>query len=277
MNHIGIMQGRLVPPTDDRIQCFPRDNWESEFKYAAMAGLDCIEWIYDEYGADINPISSDAGIKKMQSLSSFHGVQILSLCADYFMEKPMIRASKLKIKERSEVLTWLIHRCQEVGINRIVLPFVDASRIDNNEEMDILCKVLEPILMIADTAKIEIHLETSLNPIKFAELLSNLSHQMLKVNYDSGNSSSLGYKPEDEFNAYGKHIGSVHIKDRIYGGGTVELEKGDTDFPSLFDCLNKINYTGDYILQVAREIPGDEVNLAKKNRAFVVNHLEQRN
>ena len=28
---IGIMQGRLVPPTDNRIQCFPRQTWADEF------------------------------------------------------------------------------------------------------------------------------------------------------------------------------------------------------------------------------------------------------
>ena len=43
MTHIGIMQGRLVPPTDDRIQCFPRERWADEFELAAQAGLDCIE------------------------------------------------------------------------------------------------------------------------------------------------------------------------------------------------------------------------------------------
>ncbi len=45
MPRIGIMQGRLVPPINNRIQCFPRDNWRIEFEYAAKAHLDCIEWI----------------------------------------------------------------------------------------------------------------------------------------------------------------------------------------------------------------------------------------
>ena len=38
---------------------------------------------------------------------------------------------------------------------------------------------------------------------------------MIKVNYDSGNSASLGYDPTDEFAAYGERVGSVHIKDRV--------------------------------------------------------------
>ena len=35
MAHIGIMQGRMIPPTDNRIQCFPRERWADEFELAA--------------------------------------------------------------------------------------------------------------------------------------------------------------------------------------------------------------------------------------------------
>ena len=42
---------------------------------------------------------------------------------------------------------------------------------------------------------IELHLETSLAPAEFVKLLDRMPHPKLKVNYDSGNSSSLGYAP----------------------------------------------------------------------------------
>ena len=47
MNKIGIMQGRLSPPIDGRIQAFPINDWESEFEKASKIGFDCIEWIFD--------------------------------------------------------------------------------------------------------------------------------------------------------------------------------------------------------------------------------------
>lgn len=93
------------------------------------------------------------------------------------------------------------------------------------------------------------------------------------MNYDSGNSSSLGYKPAEEFAAYGKRVGSVHIKDRKLKGTTVALTTGDTDFDSLFKCLADISYAGDYILQVARGEAGQEVEWAKRNREFVEKNL----
>ena len=76
------MQGRLVPPLDGRIQCFPRMNWADEFESAARAGIDTIEWIYDEFGADVNPIATDEGINSIQELSALHGVDVVSVCAD---------------------------------------------------------------------------------------------------------------------------------------------------------------------------------------------------
>ena len=95
-------------------------------------------------------------------------------------------------------------------------------------------------------------------PQAFRELLDLLDHPLVKVNYDAGNSASLGYRPEDEFAAYGARVGSVHIKDRRLGATTVPLGQGDTDFPSLREQLIQYDYRGDFVLQVARGEAGDE-------------------
>jgi hexulose-6-phosphate isomerase len=153
------------------------------------------------------------------------------------------------------------------------VPFVDASRIESEADVDCVVAVLQSILPVADETGIEIHLETSLSPTHFAELLAKIPHPKIKVNYDSGNSSSLGYRPVDEFAAYGERIGSVHIKDRIYGGGTVRLGTGDADLRGLAHCLKSVGYAGEYILQVARNSAGDEVAWARQNRAFLVDLL----
>ena len=273
MTHIGIMQGRLIPPTDNRIQCFPRERWADEFELAARAGLDCIEWIYDLYGADANPLATDSGLEKLRDLAMQHKVKILSICADYFMDKPLVRASQAELEQRLNTLTWLLKRGRLIGINRMVIPFVDASRIDTQNEFDGVVMLLQRVLEQARKAAIEIHLETSLAPGRFAELLSRLPDPLLKVNYDSGNSSSLGYDPREEFAAYGERVGSVHIKDRLRGAGTVPLGTGDADFPALAEGLRKVSYKGDFILQVARGTSGDEVAWARQNRDFVLKNF----
>ena len=209
----------------------------------------------------------------MKALAQQHGVQVLSVCADYFMDKPLVRANQSELKERLGTLFWLLQQGQRLGINRVVLPFVDASRIDTNEEFDSVVMTLKRVLHKAEETAIEIHLETSLISIRFAELLHEVSHPLLKANYDSGNSSSLGYAPKDEFAAYGQRVGSVHIKDRILGGSTVPLGTGDADFQALADGLKSVGYAGDFILQVARSASGDEVVWARQNREFVLKHF----
>jgi hexulose-6-phosphate isomerase len=273
MTLIGIMQGRLVPPVDDTIYHFPRDIWAEEFALAAQANLDCIEWIYDLYGADANPISTDDGIETIKQLSRKHNVQILSLCANCFIEEPLVRANETELEERMKRMSWLLHRCQLVGINRIVLPFLDASTIETDKEFKSVLAVLKQVLYVAEETNVAIHLETSLVPSRYAKFLAKLSSPMLKVNYDLGNSASLGYDIHKEFAAYGERIGSVHVKDRIRGKGTVPLGTGDADFKVLSDCLKGIGFKSDFILEAARGTVGDEVAWAKRNREFILTHL----
>jgi hexulose-6-phosphate isomerase len=263
------MQGRLVPPEPGRFQSFPRERWESEFSYAPQVPFDYIEWIYDLYGREVNPLGTSAGVERLNRLSRSSGVSIRSVCADYFMDKPLLRCSEREIEERLQELRRIVQNARAVGVNRVVIPFVDASAIRSAEDLAAVRNAVAAAMPIAHETEVEIHLETSLGPAEFAGLLEELPDPMLKVNYDSGNSASLGYSPVDEFRAYGERIGSVHIKDRLLNGGTVPLGTGNADFHSLFACLEKIEYRGDFTQQVARGVPGDEVEWAKQNVAWV--------
>ena len=269
MRRVGIMQGRLLPPVVGRFQSFPGGNWHEEFGLAAQAGLDCIEWIYDVFGLDRNPLEVDDSPARLLALSSQHGVEVHSVCADYFMERLLLRGATKARSDSRAALIRLIHRGAELGVERIVLPFVDASSLSGQPERDELIAVLPEILAATATSSVELHLETDLGPAAFAGLLTRLPSSRIRVNYDSGNSAALGYSPRDEFAAYGERVGSVHIKDRVRGGGTVPLGTGDADFSELADQLRRIEYQGEFILQAARGADGDEVALAKQNRAFV--------
>ncbi len=252
------MQGRLCEPEDGRFQSFPRRHWRLEIERAAQIGLRGIEWIYDLYGEGANPIETEDGRQELIRLLSERGVTVVSVCADYFMDRPLLRSSPEERAALLERLEWLLGVCGELGVGRVVLPFVDASSIRNEAERAQVIAALRQVLPSAERHAVELHLETDLDPDAFQQLLSLLEHPLIRVNYDAGNSASLGYLPEDEFDAYGPRVGSVHIKDRQRGGGTVELGQGDTDFRSLREQLIKYDYRGDFVLQVARGEPGDE-------------------
>jgi hexulose-6-phosphate isomerase len=257
---IGIMQGRLISPEPERLQAFPRLRWQQEFALAPTVGLQSIEWIYDLHGEDVNPIATAAGVQSVKSLAAEHNVSVVSLCADYFIDKPSLDQDKL---------VWLLERCQLAGISRLVLPFVDASRIETPTQTERVIAMLREVLSDATRHQVEIHLETSLPPNSLAAMLDALPHSLLKVNYDSGNSASLGYSPIEEFAAYGNRVGSIHIKDRLRNGGTVPLGSGAADFSALFKALEQVSYVGDFVLQVARETPGQEVALAQRNLSWL--------
>jgi hexulose-6-phosphate isomerase len=266
---IGIMQGRLSPPVGNTIQAFPADHWADEFPAAEAAGLYCIEWIYDVGGDHVNPICSDEGAARFKQLQARHHIVVESLCADYFMPEPLLKGAALARRERREKLLWLLRRATALGISRVVLPFVDGSKIEDEAEGRDLAALLSGLFAEAGTDIPEIHLETSLPPARFAALLAQIDHPRVKVNYDSGNSSSLGYDCDEEFAAYGSRIGSLHVKDRLLGGGTVPLGEGDADFPKLVKNIEAIQYQGPIILQVARSETGHETDWAIHNRQTV--------
>jgi hexulose-6-phosphate isomerase len=257
------MQGRLLPPEGGTLQCFPRSRWADEFDLAAMVPLEYIEWIVDSYGKEDNPLTTSGGIQRLKSLMDSTGVAIRSICADYFMEYPLVRC-----KESMDLLLLLLDRCNAIGAQRIVLPFVDNSAIAANEFGPVV-DILQTAAARASQAGIELHVETSLPPASIPKLLRQLPESTVKINYDSGNSASLGYAVGEEFAATSGLRGSVHIKDRVCGGGTVSLGRGDADFAALFDNLRGISYRGDFTLQVARGKDGDEVNWARHNLDFL--------
>lgn len=252
------MQGRVVAPEDGRFQSFPRQGWRLEIERAAEIGLRGIEWIYDLYGEGANPLETAEGRQELRDLLARQGVSVVSICADYFMDRPLLRCSAEENAQLLERLEWLLGICPEMGIGRVVLPFVDASKIRDEAERDQVVANLRQVLPAAERHGVELHLETDLGPADFRALLDCLDHPLVKVNYDAGNSSSLGYRPEEEFAAYGERIGSFHIKDRRLGATTVPLGEGDADFRSLREQLVKFDYRGDFVLQVARGVAGDE-------------------
>jgi hexulose-6-phosphate isomerase len=271
---LAIMQGRLLPPVEERIQSFPREQWEQEFPHAAAAGLGAIEWIYDTFGLGANPLETAAGVARIGALSREHQVAVRSICADYFMDFAFVGATGAERAGRFAHLEWLLGQAKLLGIVRIVLPFVDQSAIRDAADRETVVDILRRALPIAQAAGIELHLETSLAPAEFAQLLACLPHPFLKVNYDSGNSSSLGYQPAEEFAAYGARVGSVHIKDRVRDGATVPLGQGDADLDIVFACLRRLDYGGDIVLQVARGTAGEEIAWARRNRAFVERYFD---
>ena len=126
-----------------------------------------------------------------------------------------------------------------------------------------------------DKSDVQIAIEADFDPQEFYEFMEKLDSRHFFVNYDIGNSASLGFNPEEEFASIGERIVNVHVKDRILNGTTVPLGEGAANFELVFNCLKEVNYEGNYILQTARASDGDHVSSIIRYRNQVVDWLEK--
>jgi L-ribulose-5-phosphate 3-epimerase len=275
-NRIGIMQGRLLPRYNGRYQSFPPENWRNEFTIAESMGFDCIEFIYDYENYEESPLITENGIKEIQDISRITGVKILSVCADFFMTNALFDSDDKKRGNNVFHLERLITQSSKVGVKDITVPFVDDSSMTDKESLEAAQKSLRQILPAAEHHGISINLETDLPPPAFCQFIKGLNHPMIKVNYDIGNSASLGYDPEEELAAYGEFISVLHVKDRVRGGGSVRLGTGDANFEAVFRNLNKLDFGGIIIMQAARATEySDERKLIEEQLAFLKECLDR--
>jgi hexulose-6-phosphate isomerase len=267
------MQGRLLPPVEGRIQAFPPENWEEEFPVAGGLGLDCIEFIFEGEEYASHPLMSEGGIGRIRELQKETGVRVLSVCADYFMDNPLHRGSDDEISGRISVLKGLIGNCSGIGARDIVIPCVDRSSLVTTGDKEALVRALEECVPLAEDHGMNLSLETDLPPDEFLFLLKRFGSPRITVNYDIGNSASLGYDPGEELAAYGVYISDVHIKDRVYEGGTVPLGAGDADFATVFQRLKEQAFSGPFILQAARKDAGRERETIREYVGFVKKYV----
>jgi len=245
------MQGRFSNQYKNKIQNFPKNFWRKEFEYASNSKFDAIEWIFDEI--EPNPILSSEGIKEINLLMKKFDIKINSICADYFMINKLFNESESKIENNIKTLEKLIVQAHKLEILMIEVPLVDSSSLKTQKDKDEIENNLKKVISLAENNNITIVLETDLSPHDFNEFLIKFDHPLIMANYDSGNSTALNYDLEEELKTLKKWIKNVHIKDRIVNGGTVPLGTGDTNFEKLFSTLSKINYSGDLIIQGARQ------------------------
>lgn len=272
-NNLGVMQGRLLPKYQGRYQAHPVGRWRDEFMIAQALGLSLIEFILDYDPDERNPLLHEGGIAEIQAVSEQSGVAVKTVCADYFMEIPLHSEDDETAAESGRILARLLKSAGILGVTDIIIPCVDQSALHNEADIGRLLRNIGPVRDLAEKLAIHLALETDLPPHRFLTLLETLDSQIFTVNYDTGNSAALGYNPADELAAYGRRISDIHLKDRLRGGPSVELGKGDTDFDNFFAALARIDYTGPFIMQAYRDDEG--VTIFKKQMEWMVPRLNR--
>ncbi len=270
-HNIGIMQGRLTKPKGRGIQFFPFDNWKQEFHDAKDVGLDEIEFIFDYDDYWKNPLWTEEGIKELGNIMSETGVRVNAICFDYFMRRPFYKyhgdEKRIVKDENTQIIMRILGAMRTLGISLIEIPSVDASSMQNDCEKEDYAVWLKN-LAIANR-DIRFGMETDLPPYDFLSFIENINLTNVGANYDSGNSSGMGYDLYEEVTVLREHIFNIHIKDRKLQGTTVQLGTGNADFDRLFRGLKEIRYSMSFILQAARGIEGSEAKNISRQKEFV--------
>jgi hexulose-6-phosphate isomerase len=269
---IGIMQGRLSPRIDGKIQAYPAKTWQKEFEIAQQIGYAAIEWIVEK-PIETNALMTASGKAEIKKVIASTGVRIDYVCADIFMQQPLVRMTEETKSQNKEYLTAILKNSKEVGAIGVEIPFVDNSSIKNEKEKQEFIDAMKEAFILAKDLHLKISLETDLPPTDFQELLKYIDLDHIQANYDIGNSASLGFDPKEELEAYGLKILNVHVKDRKLGGTTVPLGTGSADIKKVFRKLNEIGYSGGITIQAARG--ENDICIAKEQLLYTLEIIEQ--
>lgn len=266
---IGFMQGRLSPPVGGKIQAFPWCSWPQEFPLAEASGFSLMEWTLDHERLYENPLLTTDGQATIAALKAAHHIEVPSLTGDCFMQEPFWKATDDRRQRLMRDFVEVVKACRTVGISMLIIPLVDNGRINSVDEELVLVKMLrDSEHMLAELA-VKVVFESDFEPQALRRFIDAFPSGLFGINYDIGNSASLGFDPRQEIETYGDRILNVHVKDRIRGGSTVPLGKGAADFMAVFRALKRLGSTPNLILQTARAADGNHAGALRDYRTMV--------
>ena len=267
MTHrLGIMQGRLTPVEDGRIQAYPADNWQAELKLASTLGFDLLEWVVDSDSLGTNALLSSDGRVEIREAAAAAGMEIPLVCVDVFMDYPLTAGDVAERQRAVGLLDDLIAHAGETGVRQIEIPLIGASGIEDAEVQTRLVGQVAGLAPRLRESGVQLFFEVSLGPDAAGDFIERLPSDCFSLNYDTGNSAYWAFDAVREIDRYGTRIGNVHIKDCTPADYSVPLGEGNVDFGRTFSDLAGLNYRGDFILQTVRA--DNDVQAATEFAAF---------
>lgn len=248
-HRIGVMQGRLSPRPEHRLQAFPHQTWPEEFARGKRLGFSYLEWIYEADRGPENPITSRAGRAAIRACALSSGLPVGSVCADYFMIHRLsggtAQARALHARALSELVRWT----RELGATRILLPLLETSAVGTPE---LVCEVTESIQLVCpalDEHEVTLGLEMEIPGAEYAAVIAGIGHPKVRAYYDTGNSTAQGFDIATDVAPLLPVLEAVHLKDRSVGGTSQPFGCGSANFAGFFSVLRAAGYGGDFLTQ----------------------------
>ena len=276
-NLIGIMQGRLTAPKGGKnIQFFPSGAGEilNEFYKAEKLNLDYVEWIVTNNIT--NPLMGDFySCEGVRYIIKDSKVQINAICLDYLMDMDLTNDADLIVAKNS--LTWIANIANRIGCKLLIIPIYEK-----NMNFPMIKSLISPAI---DDYRVKIALEfLDMDSFTGLDFISDLTYQARasfrhSVNnfgigccFDIGN--NCGRDIIKELDNYYIHdmLFHIHIKEKDTNGETVQLGTGvigREGWKDIFTFLRRVDYLGNFTLQVARGEEGKEKETIREQLEFV--------
>jgi len=140
-----------------------------------------------------------------------------------------------------------IETCRELGARTILIACFGKGDLKGDKQgIDRVTEALKEIAPRAEKANVILGLENYLSAEDNLKILEKVGSHALKVYYDVGNSTDMGYDIYNEIRLLGNNICQFHFKDAGY-----VLGKGRIDFKKVQEAIFAINYSGWIILEAA--------------------------
>ncbi|HYT75862.1 MAG TPA: TIM barrel protein, partial [Vicinamibacterales bacterium] len=161
-----------------------------------------MEWTLDADRLDENPLMTVAGRAEIRELGARHGVTVSSLTGDFLMQAPPLGVEGAEREQRLATLERVIDACGDLEIVHLVWPLVDDGRITGASAENALTSLLTGRLVpLLRRRAVMIAFESDYPPAALSAFINRIPADLAGINYDTGNSAALDYRPAEELEA----------------------------------------------------------------------------
>ena len=276
-NLLGIVQGRLTQPKGRKhVQFFPSDVGEisNEFYKAKELNLDYIEWIVTRNIH--NPLMGDFySCEGVRYIIKDSKVPINAICLDYLMDMDLTNDKDLIVAKNT--LTWIANMANRIGCKLLIIPIYEKN-MDFPTIKSLISSVIEDYRVKIAFEFLDVNSFAGINFIadltyqnrqSFRHSLNNFG---MGCCFDIGN--NCGRDIIKELDNYYIHdmLFHIHIKEKDINGETVSLGTGvigRDGWKDIFTFLRRVDYLGNFTLQIARGEEGKEKETIKEQLEFI--------
>jgi len=221
----------------------------------SRAGYDCIE--YNDQSLPLFFRASDDELRPVRERANSLGVRLHSAhspCGDY----DLTSLDDEKYAEALDIHIRSVQALSELGVEYFVVHQVGGPRGEWPERVhravEALCRLCEE----AATGGLRILIENFVGHgcEDLRKIIEVVDSPMLGICFDVGHAHLNGLPMDEEIDIAGDKLWSLHVHDN-HGEKDEHLPPGwgTIRWPQVLSALRKINYTGPFMMEVARETP----------------------